>query len=321
MSVLHVRDLKTTFSIKAGVVRAVDDVSFSLMQGETLGIVGESGSGKTSIALSICRLLPPEGRVISGQIMMDGVDLLSLCDEDFRLRRWKDISIIFQGAMNALNPVMKVGEQISEVIMLHSACSYDEARDKAKELFRMVEIDSGRIDTYPHEFSGGMRQRAIIAMALACGPRIVIGDEPTTGLDVMVQAQVLDLMDRLRREERMSMILITHDLSVLGEIADRVAVMYAGKIVESGSTEEILQRGVHPYTRLLARSFPDVHGSREMVASIPGNPPNLISPPSGCRFHPRCPVSSEICSNEEPVFRDLGGGHMAACHLVKDGAL
>jgi len=321
MSVLHVRDLKTTFSIKAGVVRAVDDVSFSLMQGETLGIVGESGSGKTSIALSICRLLPPEGRVISGQIMMDGVDLLSLCDEDFRMRRWKDISIIFQGAMNALNPVMKVGEQISEVIMLHSACSYDEARDKAKELFRMVEIDSGRIDTYPHEFSGGMRQRAIIAMALACGPRIVIGDEPTTGLDVMVQAQVLDLMDRLRREERMSMILITHDLSVLGEIADRVAVMYAGKIVESGSTEEILQRGVHPYTRLLARSFPDVHGSREMVASIPGNPPNLISPPSGCRFHPRCPVSSEICSNEEPVFRDLGGGHMAACHLVKDGAL
>lgn len=320
MSVLHVRDLKTTFSIKAGVVRAVDDVSFSLNQGETLGIVGESGSGKTSLALSICRLLPPEGRVISGQIMMDGVDLLSLSDEDFRLRRWKDISIIFQGAMNALNPVMKVGEQISEVIMLHSACSYDEAREKAKELFRMVEIDSGRIDTYPHEFSGGMRQRAIIAMALACGPRIVIGDEPTTGLDVMVQAQVLDLMDRLRRKERMSMILITHDLSVLGEIADRVAVMYAGKIVESGSTEEILQRGVHPYTRLLAGSFPDVHGSREMVASIPGNPPNLISPPSGCRFHPRCPVSREICSNEEPVFRDLGGGHIAACHLVKDGA-
>ncbi len=318
MDILHVKDLTTNFTIGAGTVQAVSGVSFSLAGGETLGIVGESGSGKTTLALSICRLLPKEGAVHNGQIILDGTDLLSISDEEMRHRRWKDISIIFQGAMNALNPVMKVSDQIAEVIKLHDMCTAAQARERVTELFKMVEIDTSRIDNYPHEFSGGMRQRVVIAMALACGPKIVLGDEPTTGLDVMIQAQVLDLMNRLRRERSMSLILITHDLSVLGEIADRVAVMYAGKIVEIGGIEDIIDHGAHPYTRRLAQSFPDIHGKREMVASIPGNPPNLIQPPPGCKFHPRCPCVLDICRIDEPGLRDLGNGHFAACHLNKD---
>ncbi len=319
MELLEIHDLSTHFSIKAGTVKAVDNVSLTLRKGQALGVVGESGSGKTTLALSICRLLPREGSIHEGKIFLDGVDLVSLSDDQLRARRWKDFSIVFQGAMNALNPVMKVGDQIAEVLMLHRPYTKAEARQVVSELFRMVEIDTGRMDNYPHEFSGGMKQRAMIAMALACGPKLVIGDEPTTGLDVMVQAQILELMRKLCQDNDMSLILITHDLSVLGEIADRVAVMYAGRIVEIGSTEDILERCVHPYTRKLAASFPDVNGKREMVSSIPGDPPNLINPPAGCRFHPRCSEATEKCASEEPPYIDLGNGHLAACHAITGG--
>ncbi|MBI9106325.1 MAG: ABC transporter ATP-binding protein [Spirochaetales bacterium] len=317
MEMLSVRNLVTQFSIKAGQVKAVDGISFTLNEGETLGLVGESGCGKTTTALSIAGLLPSEGRVVSGEILLSGIDLLTLSQEELRKRRWKDISVIFQGAMNALNPVMKVGDQITEVIMLHDNKNYQEARKQVRELFSLVEIDPDRIDGYPHEFSGGMKQRVMIAMALACRPKIVIGDEPTTALDVMVQAQILNLLERLCRDIKMGLLLITHDLSVLGEIADKVAVMYAGKIVEMGSTEDILTQYRHPYTEKLVHSFPDIYGKREMVSSIPGDPPNLIDPPSGCRFHPRCSLATIRCRTEEPGYIDLGGGHITACHEIR----
>ncbi len=314
MELLEINNLVTNFTIKAGVVQAVNGVGFSLGKGETLGVVGESGCGKSTLALSIARLLPKEGKSTGGEVILDGTDLLKLSDEELRQRRWKDFSIVFQGAMNALNPVMKVGEQISEVIMLHEKCTPKAAKEKVIELFELVEIDKARVNNYPHEFSGGMKQRVMIAMALACSPKLLIGDEPTTGLDVIVQAQILDLLRRLCSSKDMAFILITHDLSILSEIADKVAVMYAGNIVEIGKTEDVLQKSAHPYTRKLAESFPDVNGKREMVSSIPGTPPNLINPPHGCRFHPRCESTCDICRTEVPEYQDLGNGHLVACH-------
>lgn len=314
MELLETNNLVTNFTIKAGVVQAVNGVSFSLGKGETLGVVGESGCGKSTLALSIARLLPKEGESTGGEVILDGTDLLKLSDEELRQRRWKDFSIVFQGAMNALNPVMKVGEQIAEVVMLHEKCTPKAAREKVIELFELVEIDKARINNYPHEFSGGMKQRVMIAMALACSPKLLIGDEPTTGLDVIVQAQILDLLRRLCSSKDMALILITHDLSILSEIADKVAVMYAGNIVEIGKTEDVLQKSAHPYTIKLAESFPDVNGKREMVSSIPGTPPNLINPPSGCRFHPRCEKACDICRTAVPEYQDLGNGHLVACH-------
>lgn len=312
---LEVKNLKTYFKIKAGEVKAVDGVDFVLEEGEAIGLVGESGCGKTTTALSLVRLLPSEGRIVEGEIYLNGEDLVTKSEEELRKNRWKDISIVFQGAMNALNPVMKIGDQISEVIILHEKISKSKAREKVKELFELVEIDSSRIDNYPHEFSGGMKQRAMIAMALACNPKIIIGDEPTTALDVMVQAQILDLLERLRKEMKMAMILITHDLSVMAETCDKVAVMYAGKIVEIGKVEEIIEDPQHPYTKRLIKSFPDIYGEKTMVESIPGAPPNLINAPSGCRFHPRCQSAFERCKIEEPLLLEMKNGHKVACHL------
>ncbi len=314
MELLEINNLVTNFTIKAGLVQAVNGVSFSLGKGETLGVVGESGCGKSTLALSIARLLPREGESTGGEVILDGTDLLKLSEEELRQRRWKDFSIVFQGAMNALNPVMKVGEQIAEVIMLHEKYTPKAAKEKVIELFELVEIDKARVNNYPHEFSGGMKQRVMIAMALACSPKLLIGDEPTTGLDVIVQAQILDLLRRLCSSKDMALILITHDLSILSEIADKVAVMYAGNIVEIGKTEDVLQKSAHPYTIKLAESFPDVNGKREMVSSIPGTPPNLINPPSGCRFHPRCDSACDVCRSEVPEYQDLGNGHFVACH-------
>lgn len=315
MSLLEVKHLKTYFDIKEGTVKAVDDVSFTLDEGESVGLVGESGCGKTTTALSIAQILPKEGRFAGGEVIYNGKNLLEQPKEAIQKIRWKDISIIFQGAMNALNPVMKTGDQIIEAIMLHDKLSFDQARERTEELFELVEIDKCRIEQYPHEFSGGMRQRVMIAMALACSPKIVIGDEPTTALDVMVQAQILELLEKLRKDRNMAMILITHDLSILGETCDRVAVMYAGKIVETGTVEDVLEKHVHPYTEKLLKSFPDIRGKREMVSSIPGMPPNLINPPSGCRFHPRCEYAKEVCRREEPLHKEYGNGHKVACHV------
>lgn len=315
MTLLDVRNLKTYFHTQEGTVRSVDGVSFSIDEGESLGLVGESGCGKTTTALSITRLLPPEGKIVEGEILFDGIDLSTLSSSQIRRKRWNDISIVFQGAMNALNPVMKISEQISEVIVLHKGVTQGAARKRVKELFELVEISVNRIDQFPHEFSGGMKQRVMIAMALACDPRLVIGDEPTTALDVMVQAQILELLERLRRDMKMSMILITHDLSVMGETCDKVAVMYAGKIVETGTVEVVLEQHVHPYTEKLVSSFPNIYGKRDMVSSIPGSPPNLLNPPQGCRFASRCEHVADLCRNVEPELKELTPGHFVACHV------
>lgn len=314
MEILNVKDLKTYFKIGGKELKAVDGVSFSLNQGEALGLVGESGCGKTTTALSIMKLLPQNGRIAQGEIIFCGEDLVKKSDIEIRKIRWKDISIIFQGAMNALNPVITVGEQIKEAILLHEQIDEDEARRRVKDLFEMVEIDSRRVRQYPHEFSGGMRQRVMIAMALACRPKIVIGDEPTTALDVMVQSQIFDLISKLRDELNMSMILITHDLSVLADTCDKAAVMYGGKILEWGRVEELYESPMNPYTRLLLSSFPDITKEKKMPSSIQGTPPNLINPPKGCRFHPRCPYALEICGKKEPRIVFQSETHGYACH-------
>ncbi|WP_102262730.1 ABC transporter ATP-binding protein [Mesobacillus jeotgali] len=318
MSLLEVKNLKTYFHTKDGVVKAVDDVSFTLEAGEAIGLVGESGCGKTTTALSITSLLPKEGKVEGGEILFEGKNLLDLNENQIRRYRWNKISIAFQGAMNALNPVKRIGEQITEVMMYHNALDYKSARKKAKELLELVEIDSKRIDQYPHEFSGGMKQRVMIAMALACEPKILIGDEPTTALDVMVQAQILELLERLRAELKMSMILITHDLSVMAETCDKAAVMYAGKIVETGNVENIMNHSSHPYTQKLVKAFPDINGVKAMTESIPGAPPDLSAPPTGCYFHPRCEYATDICRQTIPPLKKLNEGHYAACHLRGD---
>lgn len=315
MSLLEVKDLKTYFHTKEGIVKAVDGVTFTLEEGEAIALVGESGCGKTTTALSITKLLPQEGQIAGGNVLFNGDDLVKIPHGKMRRTRWNDISIVFQGAMNSLNPVMKVGDQIIEAIMLHKGSSRMEAKKKVKELFELVEINSERMDQYPHEFSGGMKQRAMIAMALACDPKLIIGDEPTTALDVMVQAQILNLLEKLRKDLNMSMILITHDLSVMGETCDKAAIMYAGKIVELGSVEDILDKHLHPYTEKLVQSFPDIYGSREMISSIPGSPPNLLNPPGGCLFHPRCEFATEECHSKEPVLKEVSPNHFVSCHV------
>ena len=314
---LKVRNLKTYFRTSKGILKAVDDVSFDLESGEALGIVGESGCGKTTCALSISRLLPKEGYIAGGEILLNGKDLANISEKEIRAHRWKDVSIVFQGAMNALNPVMTVGKQITEAIQLHDRVDERSALTKAADMLELVEIPRDRINRYPHEFSGGMKQRAMIAMALACGSKVVIGDEPTTALDVMIQAQILELLERLRKQMGMGLILITHDLSILSETCDRIAVMYAGKIVETGSVEDIFKDAQHPYTQKLIDCFPNISSNRVIPAGIEGFPPNLIHPPSGCRFHPRCEYAMPQCQLEEPITVSLRKRHLAACHLIK----
>lgn len=314
MKLLEVKDLKTYFYTREGVVKAVDGVSFSLDSGKAIGLVGESGCGKTTTALSIMQLLPKEGKIAGGNIFVNGEDYALKSRDEIRKKRWKDVSMIFQGAMNALNPVMKVSDQIIEAIKIHEKLDDMNARKRVKELFELVEISSKLIDCYPHEYSGGMRQRAMIAMALCCYPKLVIGDEPTTALDVMVQAQILALLKKLRSEINMSLILITHDLSIISSNCDYVAVMYGGKIAEIGLVENVLKNYKHPYTKKLVKAFPDIKGSRTMVESIPGFPPNLLFPPSGCRFSPRCDYADEVCKTVEPTLYKAGTNHFVCCH-------
>ena len=317
MTLLAVENLTTYYKLKEGYVRACENISLQLKQGEALGLVGESASGKTTAALSLVKLLPDNAHVMSGSIRINGKEIAGTTEEELRRIRWKEIAIIFQGAMNALNPVRRIGDQIVEALRIHEKITDKEACRRTAELFEKVEIDPDRVREYPHEFSGGMRQRAMIAMAIACNPKIVIGDEPTTALDVMVQAQVLQLLEQLRRERQMGMILITHDLSVVGETCDRVAVMYAGKIVETGPTEKVFDEPAHPYTRALIAAFPNIEGERYLASSIPGNPPNLLYPPSGCRFNERCLHTYARCREEEPLFTLLSSGHCASCHLLE----
>ena len=318
MELLEVKNLRTYFDTQEGEYKAVDDASFSLNYGEALGLVGESGCGKTTCALSIAKLLPKEGRVAGGEIFLEGIDVVKLSDEKVREKRWKEVSIIFQGAMNALNPVMRVGDQIAEAIVLHENIKKEEALKRAGDLFELVEMPRERIKNYPHEFSGGMKQRAMIAMALALNPKLVIGDEPTTALDVMVQAQILNLLEKLRKELNMGLILITHDLSILSETCDKIAVMYAGKVVESGTVDDIFKHTSHPYTQRLIACFPNVGKDKEIPDEIKGTPPNMFNPPTGCSFHPRCHMAIEICKVKEPPAVSLGSSHCSFCHRAKE---
>jgi len=302
-----------------GEVHAVDNVSFSLDKGETLGIVGESGCGKSSLAITILRLLPINGKIYGGEMLLNGEDILNMDLERFRREiRWKRISIVFQGAMNALNPVIKVGDQIAEAIMIHEKISKKEAMKRVIELLEMVGIDVSRATSYPFEFSGGMRQRAMIAMALALNPEILIADEPTTALDVIVQAQILKLIKDIQRKLKLSVILISHDISMVSELSDRIAVMYAGQIVELGNIVDVYVNPLHPYTKALLSSVPSIKEKRRKLKSIPGAPPNLLNPPSGCRFHLRCPFKIDLCAEKEPGFIRASKGHFVKCHRFEE---
>jgi len=290
MTLLEVKNLKTYFQILRGYVKAVDNVTFEVNKGEAFGLAGESGCGKTTTALTILKLLPINGRVLQGKVMFEGEDLLKMSNEEYRKKiRWKKISVIFQGAMNSLNPVITVGNQIAEAILLHEEVTKEEALDRAGKLLDLVGIGAERLDRYPHELSGGMRQRAIIAMSLACNPHFIIADEPTTALDVIIAAQVLKVMKDLQRKLNISMLVISHDLSMIAETCEKIAIMYAGKIVERGDITKIYKEPLHPYTQKLIGAFPSIRGPKTKLLGIPGFPPNLLDPPSGCRFHPRCP--------------------------------
>jgi peptide/nickel transport system ATP-binding protein len=318
MALLEVRDLAVEFTVASGRrARAVDGISFDVDEGEAVGLVGESGCGKTTTALAITRLLPANGRIAGGSVRFAGEDLTALDPEAFRRRRWTDIAIIFQGAMNALNPVRRVGDQVAEPVLLHEpGLSKAAAMARVGELFELVGISPERRREYPHQFSGGMRQRVMIAMALACRPRLVIGDEPTTALDVMMQAQILELLEELRRELGLAMILITHDLSVLAETCDRVAIMYAGQIAEMGPVRDLYASPQHPYTQRLLGAFPAIGGPRELAPAIPGVPPDPSEELLGCRFAPRCHRVAERCSVEEPELRPLSEERLVRCHFA-----
>ena len=311
--VLQVKDLTMHYQTRQGTVKAVDGISFELARGEVLGLVGESGCGKTSIAVTLMKLLPDNALIIKGQVLLDGQDLMTMDDTTLRKYRWRRISMIFQAAMNSLDPVHRVGDQIIEAIEAHDMITtMTEARATVDRLFRLVGLDPGLTDRYPHEFSGGMRQRAVIAMALACQPDVIVADEPTTALDVIVQDRILRQIKEIQTDLNMSMIYITHDIAVVAEVTDRIGVMYAGKLVELGSTADVFERPIHPYTKALLSVFPSIRGEKRPLATLGGEPPNLVDPPTGCRFHPRCPYATAICQQEEPpvVVRD---GHWAAC--------
>ena len=318
-ALLDVRDLRTTFDSERGQVRAVDGVSFALERGRTLGIVGESGCGKSVTALSIMGLVPqPPGRIAGGQVLFDGLDLLKLPSGQLRDLRGDKLAMIFQEPMTSLNPAFPVGDQVAEALLRHRKVNKSEARAQAIEMLRRVRIPSPeqRADDYPHQLSGGMRQRVMIAMALACNPKLLIADEPTTALDVTIQAQILELMRALRAELGTAIILITHDLGVIAELADDVIVMYAGQVIERCSAERLFAEPQHPYTIGLLGSIPRLHLEQERLSAIEGFVPDASALPAGCRFHPRCPFAIDKCRQELPPLLDITPGHQAACWLA-----
>jgi len=314
---LSVRHLTAEFHAPdSAPARALEDVSFDVLSGQTVGLVGESGCGKTTTLMSIMRLLPANGRITSGRALFKGRDLMQLSEQEMRAVRWREMAIVFQGAMNALNPVVKVGDQIREAILHHNLMPREAAAQRVDELLEMVGIQRARRNQYPHQYSGGMRQRAMIAMALACSPSLLFADEPTTALDVMIQAQVLQLLKDLQKELGLTIVLVTHDLGVVAEVCDSVAVMYGGKVAEYGSADAIFNSPQHPYTRRLLASFPNLNQPAGVLTSIPGAPPRLTDLPAGCRFHPRCVEKIEACEKNSPPLKAAGEGHGAACHLL-----
>jgi len=316
---LDVQDLAVHFALPNGRVEAVRGVSLRVEDGEALGIAGESGCGKTTTALSLVRLLPSNARVVSGSVKLFGIDLVPKTERQLQRYRWREIAIVFQGAMNALNPVRRVRDQIAEPVELRLGLSREASRARAGELLELVGLPRKRGVAYPHELSGGMRQRAMIAMALACDPALIIGDEPTTALDVMVQAQILELIEELRRELGLSLILITHDLSVIAETCDRVLVMYAGMVAEEGPVHRVFTAPRHPYTQKLLSSFPNIRADRRTLDVIPGTPPDLRVPPPGCPFAARCPAVMAVCAEVMPPEVRFADGARVACHLYPPG--
>lgn len=315
---LSVKDLTIEYVADDGVVHAVNDVSFDLKEGETLGLVGETGAGKTTTALGLMGLLPKlQGRVKSGSIVLEGEELLTASAHRLRQLRGKSISMIFQDPMTSLNPVLTVGEQIAEVVRLHEKCSRVDAQKRAAEMLQLVGIPAARMTDYPHQFSGGMKQRVVIAMALACQPKMIIADEPTTALDVTIQAQVLSLMNELQKKFETGMLMITHDLGVVAQVCNKVAIMYAGRIVEMGSLEDIFEETKHPYTKGLFGSLPNLHKKTARLNPINGLMPDPTNLPSGCPFNPRCPQKMDICEKELPEDIEVTPGHHVRCHLCQ----
>ena len=318
MALLDIKNLSIHYGTKSGYVKAVEDVTFSVSEGGTLGLVGESGCGKTTIAKAIIKLLPRNGEISGGEILFKGRDLVGLTVEEIRRVRWEEIAIISQSAMNSLNPVVRVGNQIIEAMQTHRQVSRNEASERMAEVFELVGLSYERARDYPHQFSGGMKQRAIIAMALLLEPDLIIADEPTTALDVLVQDQIISKIKELLNKLQNSMILITHDIAVVAETCERMVIMYAGKIMEHADTDAIFYNPYNPYTLGLQNSFPSVKGSRRELISIPGFPPLLIDPAPGCRFAMRCPFAIPICRELEPPLEEIETGHFSACHRSAD---
>jgi peptide/nickel transport system ATP-binding protein len=315
MALLEVENLSIGYHTQKGYLHAVEDVCFSLESGKSLGFVGESGCGKTTLGMALMRLLPPNGVIREGRILFDGEDLLKKSDEEMREVRWQKIAMIFQAAMNALNPVHRVHKQIAEAILTHDA-SLDKkkAYEQVEGLFQFVGIPIDRMRDYPHQYSGGMKQRAIIAMALACKPKLIIADEPTTALDVIVQDQILKETMNLQKEFGISMVFISHDISIVADVCHDIGIMYAGKLVEYGSREEVFNNPMHPYTKALLSSYPTLTGEKRRLMPIAGETPNLIHPPSGCRFCERCPGAKAACKTGEAVWVEISQRHKALCY-------
>ncbi len=312
---LRVEDLSVHYRTLRGEVRALDGVTLGLPAGETVGVVGETGCGKSTLGKAILGVLPPGTRV-TGHVLYRGRDLLTLGEEDLRKLRGKDLALIFQDPMTRLNPLMTIESHFVETIRAHEEVSEEDARDRAREALTSMGIPESRMRNFPHEFSGGMRQRIMIALALVLRPSVLVADEPTTSLDVIVEAGILEILEDLKRAYRMSLLLITHNLGIVAEVCDRVAVLYAGRLVEIGSVKDIFARPVHPYTRGLLRSV--IHLETTELFSIDGSPPDLYAPPTGCRFHPRCPYAQEICKTTDPSLEEFRPGQFAACHFGRD---
>jgi peptide/nickel transport system ATP-binding protein len=314
-TLLSVRDLRVEYLTPTGPVCAVDGVSFDIGRGEVLGLAGESGSGKSTVAQALLRILRPPAVITGGQVLFEGEDILAMSEARLRELRWRKVSLVFQSAMNSLNPILTIGEQIVDAILAHQPVKRSEAVDRAVSLLKLVGIDSSRLNSYPHQLSGGMRQRVVIAIALALEPPLMLMDEPTTALDVVVQKEILHQVAELKDKLGFSILFITHDLSLILEFSTRIAVLYAGKLMEMAPSQELFHAPKHPYTQGLLGSVPSVRGPRRKLVGIPGSPPDMRKLPVGCRFHPRCPSATNLCRTHAPVLRELGPAHIEACHL------